>query len=176
MLTSPLPSRGRRCQDSPRLIFQPARWKSTFTANGKYGGEPCFLPNDDCTLAENEDDGYILAFVHDEKTWESELQIVNAVNLQLEASSKACPPGCRTGFMAHFVDSKELVKSSVHGGGNKSWKGLGDFTRGMLAHWSPDIFSWIWEKNKKNPDSTFVYDRIWLLVFQRPAWSFWLCR
>ncbi|RVW92715.1 9-cis-epoxycarotenoid dioxygenase NCED1, chloroplastic [Vitis vinifera] len=52
----------------------------------RYGGEPLFLPRD--PNSGREDDGYILAFVHDEKTWKSELQIVNATNLQLEASVK----------------------------------------------------------------------------------------
>ncbi|KAF5949771.1 hypothetical protein HYC85_011764 [Camellia sinensis] len=52
----------------------------------KYGGEPLFLPRD--PNSENEDDGYILAFVHDEKAWKSELQIVNAMTLELEASIK----------------------------------------------------------------------------------------
>ncbi|KAA8519477.1 hypothetical protein F0562_013733 [Nyssa sinensis] len=52
----------------------------------RYGGEPYFLPRDH--NSKGEDDGYILAFVHDEKSWKSELQIVNAMNLQLEASIK----------------------------------------------------------------------------------------
>jgi 9-cis-epoxycarotenoid dioxygenase len=71
----------------------------------KYGGEPCFLPRDHAS--ENEDDGYILAFVHDEKTWKSELQIVNAMNLQLEASVKL-PSRVPYGFHGTFVDSKDL--------------------------------------------------------------------
>ncbi|XP_024172303.1 9-cis-epoxycarotenoid dioxygenase NCED2, chloroplastic [Rosa chinensis] len=41
----------------------------------KFGGEPFFLPSGSCG---EEDGGYILSFVHDEKTWKSELQIVNA--------------------------------------------------------------------------------------------------
>ncbi|XP_059438353.1 9-cis-epoxycarotenoid dioxygenase NCED2, chloroplastic [Corylus avellana] len=71
----------------------------------KYGGEPCFLPRNH--TSENEDDGYILAFVHDEKTWKSELQIVNAMNLQLEASVKL-PSRVPYGFHGTFVDSKDL--------------------------------------------------------------------
>ncbi|GAB4840639.1 9-cis-epoxycarotenoid dioxygenase nced1, chloroplastic, partial [Ancistrocladus abbreviatus] len=54
----------------------------------KYGGEPFFLPRDGSNSSDGEDDGYILAFVHDEKAWKSELVIVNAKSLELEASVK----------------------------------------------------------------------------------------
>ncbi|XP_022720980.1 probable 9-cis-epoxycarotenoid dioxygenase NCED5, chloroplastic [Durio zibethinus] len=73
----------------------------------RYGGEPFFLPGDDnCESAE--DDGYILSFVHDEKTWKSELQIVNAMNLQLEASIKL-PSRVPYGFHGTFIDAKALL-------------------------------------------------------------------
>ncbi|KAI5670940.1 hypothetical protein M9H77_11304 [Catharanthus roseus] len=68
----------------------------------KYGGEPLFLPN-----SEREDDGYILAFVHDEKTSNSELQIVNAMTLELEASVKL-PSRVPYGFHGTFISSKDL--------------------------------------------------------------------
>ncbi|XP_041025900.1 9-cis-epoxycarotenoid dioxygenase NCED2, chloroplastic-like [Juglans microcarpa x Juglans regia] len=71
----------------------------------RYGGEPFFLPRD--PSSENEDDGYILAFVHDERTWKSELQIVNAMNLQLEASVKL-PSRVPYGFHGTFIESKDL--------------------------------------------------------------------
>ncbi|TYI04857.1 hypothetical protein ES332_A10G048500v1 [Gossypium tomentosum] len=76
----------------------------------RYGGEPFFLPrNDDPESAE--DDGYILCFVHDEKTWKSELQIVNAMNLQLEASIKL-PSRVPYGFHGTFIDAKSLVNQA----------------------------------------------------------------
>ncbi|KAI4374658.1 hypothetical protein MLD38_012626 [Melastoma candidum] len=71
----------------------------------KYGGEPLFLSRS--PDAEREDDGYILVFVHDEKEWNSELQIVNAMNLKLEASVKL-PSRVPYGFHGTFVSSKEL--------------------------------------------------------------------
>ncbi|MBA0555097.1 hypothetical protein Golob_014157 [Gossypium lobatum] len=70
----------------------------------RYGGEPLFFP---LNLSTNEDDGYILAFVHDEKTWKSELQIVNAMNLQLEATVKL-PSRVPYGFHGTFISSKDL--------------------------------------------------------------------
>ncbi|XWS12356.1 hypothetical protein CRYUN_Cryun37aG0082600 [Craigia yunnanensis] len=76
----------------------------------RYGGEPFFLPRDDnCESAE--DDGYILSFVHDEKTWKSDLQIVNAMNLQLEASIKL-PSRVPYGFHGTFIDAKALVNQA----------------------------------------------------------------
>lgn len=72
----------------------------------KFGGEPLFLPN-----GEEEGDGYILAFVHDEKEWKSELQIVNAQNLKLEASIKL-PSRVPYGFHGTFIHSKDLRKQA----------------------------------------------------------------
>lgn len=77
--------------------------------NKRYGGEPFFLPtNQNC---ETEDDGHILAFVHDEKTWKSELQIVNAKNLQLEASVRL-PSRVPYGFHGTFIDRRGLVNQA----------------------------------------------------------------
>ncbi|KAF8408862.1 hypothetical protein HHK36_004931 [Tetracentron sinense] len=73
----------------------------------RYGGEPFFVPRD--PNSEKEDDGYILAFVHDEKTSKSEILIINAINLQLEASVKL-PSRVPYGFHGTFINSKELQK------------------------------------------------------------------
>ncbi|XP_021912644.1 9-cis-epoxycarotenoid dioxygenase NCED3, chloroplastic-like [Carica papaya] len=76
----------------------------------RYGGEPFFLPrNKNCE--EEEDDGYVLTLVHDEKTWKSELQIVNAMNLEVEASVKL-PSRVPYGFHGTFVDSNQLVNQA----------------------------------------------------------------
>ncbi|KAI4333396.1 hypothetical protein L6164_018217 [Bauhinia variegata] len=75
----------------------------------RFGGEPLFLPRD--PNSEREDDGYILAFVHDEKEWKSELQIVNAMTLKLEASIKL-PSRVPYGFHGTFINSKDLTKQA----------------------------------------------------------------
>uniref|UniRef100_A0A2N9GQV1 9-cis-epoxycarotenoid dioxygenase n=1 Tax=Fagus sylvatica TaxID=28930 RepID=A0A2N9GQV1_FAGSY len=75
----------------------------------RYGGEPLFLPRD--PNSEKEDDGYIISFVHDERTWKSELQIVNAMNLKVEASVKL-PSRVPYGFHGTFVESKELINQA----------------------------------------------------------------
>ncbi|XP_047342576.1 9-cis-epoxycarotenoid dioxygenase NCED1, chloroplastic-like [Impatiens glandulifera] len=77
--------------------------------DGKYGGEPLFFPRD--SNSENEDDGYILTFVHNEKTWKSELQIVNAMTLELEATVKL-PSRVPYGFHGTFISAKDLEKQA----------------------------------------------------------------
>ncbi|KAI4295459.1 hypothetical protein L6164_035505 [Bauhinia variegata] len=72
----------------------------------RYGGEPFFLPRS--KNLEEEDDGYVMAFVHDERTWKSELQIVNAMNMKVEATVKL-PSRVPYGFHGTFVDSKDLA-------------------------------------------------------------------
>ena len=74
----------------------------------RFGGEPLFLPNG---VDGDEDDGYILAFVHDEKEWKSELQIVNAKTLKLEASVKL-PSRVPYGFHGTFIHSNDLRKQA----------------------------------------------------------------
>lgn len=82
--------------------------------DGKYGGEPFFLPKDSTTTDDHydggseEDEGYILCFVHDEKMEKSELQIINAVNLDLEAIIRL-PSRVPYGFHGTFVNSKDLL-------------------------------------------------------------------
>ncbi|GLU14002.1 hypothetical protein SLE2022_305990 [Rubroshorea leprosula] len=83
--------------------------KKHIYGHSRFGGEPFFLPKD--PNSENEDDGYILAFVHDEKTWKSELQIVNAMTLQVEASVKL-PSRVPYGFHGTFVEAKDLVSQA----------------------------------------------------------------
>nr|GMD09218.1 probable 9-cis-epoxycarotenoid dioxygenase NCED5, chloroplastic [Ipomoea batatas] len=79
--------------------------KKFMYGDGKYGGEPFFLPRN--RNSEKEDDGHILSFVHDEKTWKSELQIVNAFNLELLATVKL-PSRVPYGFHGTFITSYDL--------------------------------------------------------------------
>ncbi|KAK7401700.1 hypothetical protein VNO78_13380 [Psophocarpus tetragonolobus] len=69
----------------------------------RFGGEPLFLPNS----TTHEDDGYILAFVHDENHCQSQLLIVNAKNLNLEASINL-PSRVPYGFHGTFIHSHDL--------------------------------------------------------------------
>ncbi|KAL1537643.1 9-cis-epoxycarotenoid dioxygenase nced1, chloroplastic [Salvia divinorum] len=80
--------------------------KKFLYGENKYGGEPLFLPRD--PTAAEEDDGYILAFAHDEAAWKSELQIVNAATMELEATV-TLPSRVPYGFHGTFVGAKELA-------------------------------------------------------------------
>ncbi|KAK7399936.1 hypothetical protein VNO78_11133 [Psophocarpus tetragonolobus] len=68
----------------------------------RFGGEPFFLPT-----RGNEDEGYVMALVHDEVTWQSELQIMNAVDLNLEATVML-PSRVPYGFHGTFVEAQDL--------------------------------------------------------------------
>ncbi|KAJ4975246.1 hypothetical protein NE237_000352 [Protea cynaroides] len=83
--------------------------KKFIYGDGRYGGEPFFVPRD--VNSEREDDGYIVAFMHDEKTWKSELVIINAMNLEIEASVKL-PSRVPYGFHGTFINSKDLQKQA----------------------------------------------------------------
>ncbi|KAK9055977.1 hypothetical protein SSX86_027064 [Deinandra increscens subsp. villosa] len=80
--------------------------KKFLYGENRFGGEPFFLPRD--SNSQGEDDGYVLAFVHDEKTWKSELQIINALSMELEASVKL-PSRVPYGFHGTFISSKDLA-------------------------------------------------------------------
>ncbi|KAG0475472.1 hypothetical protein HPP92_015158 [Vanilla planifolia] len=69
---------------------------------GKYGGEPCFVP-----AGKEEDEGHVLAFVHDEVQERSEMVIVNASDLKLEAVVEL-PSRVPYGFHGTFVGARSL--------------------------------------------------------------------
>ncbi|KAJ0966321.1 hypothetical protein J5N97_027459 [Dioscorea zingiberensis] len=71
----------------------------------RYGGEPYFVPKG--AGAKREDDGYVMTFMHDEKTSESQLLIVNATDMRLEAAVKL-PSRVPYGFHGTFIGSEDL--------------------------------------------------------------------
>ncbi|EOA30163.1 hypothetical protein CARUB_v10013279mg [Capsella rubella] len=81
--------------------------KKHLYGDNRYGGEPLFLPGE----GGEEDEGHILCFVHDEKTWKSELQIVNAVSLEVEATVKL-PSRVPYGFHGTFIGADDLAKQA----------------------------------------------------------------
>ncbi|KAH6788771.1 nine-cis-epoxycarotenoid dioxygenase 3 [Perilla frutescens var. frutescens] len=81
--------------------------KKFMYGDNKYGGEPLFLPRDPNSDSE-EDDGYILTFSHHETGGKSELQIVNAITMELEASIQL-PSRVPYGFHGTFITSKDLA-------------------------------------------------------------------
>ncbi|PKU87193.1 9-cis-epoxycarotenoid dioxygenase, chloroplastic [Dendrobium catenatum] len=72
---------------------------------GKFGGEPYFVPA--AGDEENEDEGHVIAFVHDEESAKSELLIVNASDMKVEAVVKL-PSRVPYGFHGTFVSEGSL--------------------------------------------------------------------
>ncbi|KAK6124064.1 hypothetical protein DH2020_042189 [Rehmannia glutinosa] len=101
-------SRGLKSPVSRKSIYPPEKSRSSCTAIGDSAASRFSCRGFD---SENEDDGYILTFVHDEKAWKSELQIINAMDLKLEASVKL-PSRVPYGFHGTFISSKDLVNQA----------------------------------------------------------------
>ncbi|KAK8947693.1 hypothetical protein KSP40_PGU022101 [Platanthera guangdongensis] len=74
-------------------------------SDGKYGGEPYFVPA--AKEGGEEDEGYVLAFVHDEIAVSSELIIVNASGMEVEAAVQL-PKRVPCGFHGTFVGAGSL--------------------------------------------------------------------
>jgi 9-cis-epoxycarotenoid dioxygenase len=75
---------------------------------GRFGGEPFFLPMDPAAATlRGEDDGYVLTFVHDERAGTSELLVVNAADMRLEATVQL-PSRVPFGFHGTFITTNEL--------------------------------------------------------------------
>ncbi|KAM7260730.1 hypothetical protein ACFE04_011403 [Oxalis oulophora] len=92
-----------------KVDLQTGEVKKYIYGEQRFGGEPMFLPKDG--NSKNEDDGYILSFVHDEKEWKSELQIIDAKTLNLEARVKL-PSRVPYGFHGTFIHAKDLMKQA----------------------------------------------------------------
>ncbi|CAN6936365.1 unnamed protein product [Brassica oleracea var. botrytis] len=78
--------------------------------DGKFGGEPLFMPEGSSDATE--DSGYVMVFVHDEENVRSELQIINAVSLKLEATV-TLPSRVPYGFHGTFISNEDLLKQAL---------------------------------------------------------------
>ncbi|CAN6352415.1 unnamed protein product [Urochloa humidicola] len=74
---------------------------------GRFGGEPCFVPRSTEGAARGEDDGYVLTLVRDESAGTSEMLVVNAADMRLEATVEL-PSRVPYGFHGTFIGAKEL--------------------------------------------------------------------
>ncbi|VFQ81557.1 unnamed protein product [Cuscuta campestris] len=89
-----------------KVDLESGELKKYLYGEGRYGGEPFFVGREE-EGDNKEDEGHILSFVHDEKTWESELQIVDGVSLELQATVKL-PSRVPYGFHGTFISAKDL--------------------------------------------------------------------
>uniref|UniRef100_A0A0D9WVL5 9-cis-epoxycarotenoid dioxygenase n=1 Tax=Leersia perrieri TaxID=77586 RepID=A0A0D9WVL5_9ORYZ len=74
---------------------------------GRYGGEPCFVPNS----GEGEEDGHVMCFVHDEVRGSSELVVVDAGDMRQVAAVKL-PARVPYGLHGTFVTADELQRQA----------------------------------------------------------------
>ncbi|PAN09501.1 hypothetical protein PAHAL_2G029300 [Panicum hallii] len=78
---------------------------------GRYGGEPCFVPRPDAGAGAAEDDGYVLCYVHDEARGASEMLVVNARDMRAEAAVKL-PGRVPYGLHGTFIAGEELQRQA----------------------------------------------------------------
>ncbi|GAV77659.1 RPE65 domain-containing protein [Cephalotus follicularis] len=91
---------GKECTVASRM-FRP----------GCYGGEPFFVAKDPQNPEADEDDGYVVTFVHNEKSGESRFLVVDAKSPYLETvASVKLPRRVPYGFHGLFVKESDLNK------------------------------------------------------------------
>ncbi|XP_010243984.1 PREDICTED: 9-cis-epoxycarotenoid dioxygenase NCED6, chloroplastic-like [Nelumbo nucifera] len=100
-----------KCSGFAKVDLETGEVKQFVYGDGRFGGEPCFVPAGrhslDLSAGSNEDDGYVMSFVRDEKTETSELVVVNASTMNQEASVKL-PSRVPYGLHGTFVSSEDL--------------------------------------------------------------------
>jgi 9-cis-epoxycarotenoid dioxygenase len=78
---------------------------------GCYGGEPFFVANEDGV---EEDDGYLVSYVHDEKKGESRFIVMDAKSSELEIVAEVkLPRRVPYGFHGLFVSESDMRNLSV---------------------------------------------------------------
>uniref|UniRef100_A0A0E0LH99 9-cis-epoxycarotenoid dioxygenase n=1 Tax=Oryza punctata TaxID=4537 RepID=A0A0E0LH99_ORYPU len=80
---------------------------------GRYGGEPCFVPRSpDGGAGVAEDDGHVLCFVHDEERGTSELVVVTAAGEMEEVAAVKLPGRVPYGLHGTFIGANELQRQA----------------------------------------------------------------
>ncbi|KAF8714108.1 hypothetical protein HU200_028112 [Digitaria exilis] len=78
---------------------------------GRYGGEPCFVPRPGGGAGAEEDDGYVLCYVHDEGRGKSEMLVVNARDMREEAAVEL-PGRVPYGLHGTFIAGDKLRRQA----------------------------------------------------------------
>ncbi|KAL9246964.1 hypothetical protein vseg_020442 [Gypsophila vaccaria] len=84
---------------------------SRMFGTGCYGGEPFFVANNPDNADAEEDDGYLVTYVHDENTGDSKFLVMDAQSPGLDiVASVKLPQRVPYGFHGLFVRDKDLKK------------------------------------------------------------------
>ncbi|XP_058103739.1 probable carotenoid cleavage dioxygenase 4, chloroplastic [Magnolia sinica] len=83
--------------------------------DGCFGGEPFFVAKDPDNEEAEEDDGYVVSYVHDEKRGESRFVVMDAQSPTLDiVASVKLPRRVPYGFHGLFVSERDLTKQLPH--------------------------------------------------------------
>ncbi|KAJ8492688.1 hypothetical protein OPV22_014409 [Ensete ventricosum] len=80
---------------------------------GRYGSEAIFVPHKPGFSSEEEDDGYLIFFVHDENTGKSEVNVIDAKTMSADPVAVVeLPARVPYGFHAFFVTEEQLQRQA----------------------------------------------------------------
>ncbi|KAM7262526.1 hypothetical protein ACFE04_000209 [Oxalis oulophora] len=89
----------------------------SFYGDNCFGGEPCFVPrnaNDDDNIDYEEDDGFVVTFVHDEKSGESKFLVMDAKSPELDiVAAVRIPRRVPYGLHGTFISQKNMLNLSI---------------------------------------------------------------
>ncbi|KAJ3679967.1 hypothetical protein LUZ60_016245 [Juncus effusus] len=92
-----------KCSGIAKVDLETGTVTKYLYGKNRYGGEPTFIP----TKGGKEDEGYVVGFVHDDRTGKSELVVINGTTMETEATVKL-PSRVPYGFHGTFVSEEEL--------------------------------------------------------------------
>ncbi|XP_023548938.1 9-cis-epoxycarotenoid dioxygenase NCED6, chloroplastic [Cucurbita pepo subsp. pepo] len=97
-----------KCSGIAKVDLETGKVKKFLYGDGRYGGEPFYVSeNGNSGEDENEDGGYVVGFVRDEKRERSELVVVKAAEMK-EVAAVRLPARVPYGFHGTFVSEEEL--------------------------------------------------------------------
>uniref|UniRef100_A0A0E0BVS7 carotenoid 9,10-dioxygenase n=1 Tax=Oryza glumipatula TaxID=40148 RepID=A0A0E0BVS7_9ORYZ len=80
---------------------------------GRFGSEAIFVPKE-LGVSGEEDDGYLIFFVHDENTGKSEVNVIDAKTMSADPVAVVeLPSRVPYGFHAFFINEEQLAKQSA---------------------------------------------------------------